>query len=296
MFMNGKIILGMMRISRLSVGEAEKLISCALECGIDFLDNADIYGGGESETLLGKVFANNKGLRQKVFLQSKCGICKGFYDFSKEHIIKSVEGSLKRLNADSLDALLLHRPDALVDFEELNETFAQLYKSGKVKSFGVSNMNSYQMELFAKYVKLPVKYNQVQLSIVHSHMVAQGLYVNMSSPESVDRAAGTLEYCRLKDIKVQAWSSLMASWEDGSFIDNPKYPELNAKLSELAEKYGVSKSAVAIAWILRLPQRIMPIVGTTSTEHLKQLAAAQSVRLTREEWYALFLSAGHKLP
>ena len=296
MFMNGKIILGMMRISRLSVGEAEKLICCALDCGIDFLDNADIYGGGESETLLGKVFVNNNGLRQKVFLQSKCGICKGFYDFSKEHIIKSVEGSLKRLNADSLDALLLHRPDALVDFEELNETFAQLYKSGKVKSFGVSNMNSYQMELFAKYVKLPVKYNQVQLSIVHSHMVTQGLYVNMSSPESVDRAAGTLEYCRLKDIKVQAWSSLMASWEDGSFIDNPKYPELNAKLSELAEKYGVSKSAVAIAWILRLPQGIMPIVGTTSTEHLKQLAAAQSVRLTREEWYALFLSAGHKLP
>lgn len=294
--MNGKIILGMMRIPRLNVSEAENLISCALDYNIDFLDNADIYGGGESETLLGKVFTNNKGLRQKVFLQSKCGIRKGFYDFSKEHIVESVEGSLRRMNTDCLDALLLHRPDALVDFKELNETFAYLYKSGKVKSFGVSNMNPYQMEFFAKYVKLPVKYNQVQLSVVHSHMVAQGLYVNMSASESVDRAAGTLEYCRLKDIKVQAWSALMASWEDGSFIDNPKYPELNAKLLELAQKYGVSKSAVAIAWILRLPQAVMPIVGTTSTEHLKQLAAAQDVCLTREEWYALFLSAGHKLP
>ena len=294
--MKGKIILGMMRIAKLGVKETDRLVRRALGLGIDFLDNADIYGGGDSERLLGEVLGQDRGLRDKLFIQSKCGIRRGCFDFSKEHILTSVDGILQRLKTDFLDALLLHRPDALVDFGELNETFALLYKSGKVKSFGVSNMNSYQLQLFEKYVKLPVKYNQMQLSVVHSHMISQGLFVNMSAPESADRAAGTLEYCRLKNITVQAWSALMASWEDGSFIDNPKYPALNAELSVLAEKYGVSKSAAAIAWILRLPQGVMPIVGTTSVKHLEELAAAQNVSLTREEWYALYQSAGHKLP
>ena len=179
--MKGKIILGMMRIAKLGVKETDRLVRRALDLGIDFLDNADIYGGGDSERLLGEVLGQDRGLRDKLFIQSKCGIRRGCFDFSKEHILTSVDGILQRLKTDFLDALLLHRPDALVDFGELNETFALLYKSGKVKSFGVSNMNSYQLQLFEKYVKLPVKYNQMQLSVVHSHMISQGLFVNMSA-------------------------------------------------------------------------------------------------------------------
>lgn len=291
-----KIALGCMRLAKLNIEQTEKLILCALENDIQLFDHADIYGNRKCEELFGEVLKRNPNIREKMIIQSKCGICKGYYDLSKEHIIRQVEESIKLLNCKYLDILLLHRPDALVDYNEVNEAFNYLYNNGLVKSFGVSNMNPMQIELYNKYLTNKIKYNQVQFSIVHSHMISEGLFVNMSEDEGSLRSGNLLEYSLLKEIELQAWSPLMASWDDGSFIDNPKYETLNNKLQELSDKYNVTKNAIAIAWILRHPSNITPVVGTTSINHLLQLVKAKEINLTREEWYSLYLSAGHILP
>ena len=280
--MNNKTIaLGCMRLGKLSVEEAEKLILFAVENNIKLFDHADIYGSRKCEMIFGEVLKRNPSIREKIIIQSKCGICKGYYDLSKEHIIKQVEESIRLLNCGYLDILLLHRPDALVDYQEVNEAFNYLYDKGLVKSFGVSNMNPMQIELYNKYLDHKVEHNQVQFSIVHSHIIGEGLFVNMSESEASNRSGNMLEYAMLKDIKLQAWSSLMASWDDGSFIDNPKYEKLNNKLSILAEKYNVTKNAIAVSWILRHPSNIIPIVGTTSVDHLSEIIESLDINLTR---------------
>ena len=295
--MNKKTIaLGCMRLGKLSIEEAEKLILFAVENNIKLFDHADIYGNRKCEMIFGEVLKRNPSIREKIIIQSKCGICKGYYDLSKEHIIKQVEESIRLLNCGYLDILLLHRPDALVDYQEVNEAFNYLYDKGLVKSFGVSNMNPMQIELYNKYLDHKVEHNQVQFSIVHSHMISEGLFVNMSETEASNRSGNMLEYAMLKDIKLQAWSSLMASWDDGSFIDNPKYEKLNNKLSILAEKYKATKNAIAVSWILRHPSNIIPIVGTTSVNHLSEIIKSLDINLTREEWYSLYLSSNHILP
>ena len=291
-----KIGLGCMRIGELTVLEAEKLISCALDNGIKLFDHADIYGARKCEELFGDVLKRNPGFRDRMIIQSKCGICNGYYDLSKEHIIKQTLESIRLLNCKYLDILLLHRPDALVDYEEVNEAFNYLYDNGLVKSFGVSNMNSMQIELYNKKIDHKIKYNQVQFSIVHSHMISEGLFVNMSEIEACNRSGNMIEYAMLNDIKLQAWSPVMASWADGSFIDNPKYEKLNIKLNELANKYNVSKNTIAISWILRHPANITPIVGTTSVNHLLEIVKAKDITLTKEEWYSLYLASSHMLP
>lgn len=294
--MNNKLALGCMRLSKLTIEDAEKLILFAVDNGVDFFDHADIYGSRRCEEIFGEVLRRNPGLREKIVIQSKCGICKGYYDLSKEHIIKQVEQSIQLLNCGYLDILLLHRPDALVDYNEVNEAFNYLYDNGLVKSFGVSNMNVMQIELYNKYLTHKITHNQVQFSVVHSHLISEGLFVNMSEIESPSRSGGLLEYAMLKDINLQAWSPLMASWEDGTFIDNPKYENVNKKLEELANKYSVSKNAIAIAFILRHPANIIPVVGTTSIIHLEEMLKAKDITLTKEEWYSLYLSGGHILP
>lgn len=293
---NKQIALGCMRIAKLNIDKLERLISCALENGVNFFDHADIYGKRKCEELFGEVLKRNPAFRKKMIIQSKCGICKGYYDLSKEYIIKQAEESVKLLNCGYLDILLLHRPDALVDYKEVNEAFNYLYDKGLVKSFGVSNMNPMQIELYNKYLDHKIDHNQVQFSIVHSHMISEGLFVNMSEEEAVLRSGSLIEYSMLKDLKLQAWSPLMASWDDGSFIDNPKYEELNNKLEEIGKKYNVSKNAIAVAWVLRHPANIIPIVGTTSVKHLLEIINAKNIELTREEWYSLYLSSGHILP
>ena len=290
------IALGCMRIAELSLEEAEKLIHCALENGIELFDHADIYGNRKCEGIFGEVLKRNPSFRRRMKIQSKCGICRGYYDLSKEHIINQVLESIRLLNCEYLDILLLHRPDALVDYKEVNEAFNYLYENGLVKSFGVSNMNSWQIEFYNRKLEQKIKYNQVQFSIVHSHLISEGLFVNMNEVESCNRSGGMLEYAMLNDIQLQAWSPLMANWMDGCFIDNPKYMELNSKLDELATKYKVSKNAIAISWILRHPANITPIVGTTSTIHLLEIVNAKNIYLTREEWYGLYLSCNHVLP
>lgn len=291
-----EIGLGCMRITELQdKKEVRNLIDTAMDQGIDFFDHADIYDGGHAEEVFGEVV--DPAMRQNMIIQSKCGIIPGkAYDFSKEHILRSVEESLKRLRTDYLDILLLHRPDTLMEPEEVAEAFELLEKSGKVRYFGVSNQNSMQIELLNKYCGNRIKINQLQFSIAHCDIVDSGLNVNVHSEAGANRDGSILEYCRLKDITIQAWSPFQYGMFEGVFLNNEKFPKLNKLVDELAEKYQVTNNAIAVAWILRHPARIQPIVGTTNKNRLTDICKASEVNLTREEWYALYMAAGKVLP
>ena len=289
------IALGCMRIHALDNAQVEELIMTALDNGVNFFDHADIYGKGKSEELFGEFMKNHKDLRDKMIIQTKCAIRPGYYDFSKEHIIESVETSLKRMNLDYIDVLLLHRPDTLMEPEEVGEAFEELYKSGKVKNFGVSNHNMMQIELLKTGVNVPLVINQLQLSIVNAGMITSGINVNMENKESVMHDGFLLEYSRLKNMTIQAWSPFRYG-KAGVFLDNPDYPELNAEIDRLAEKYGVKNTAIAAAWILSHPAKIQVIAGTTNKERLSDICKATDVDLTRQEWYSIYRSAGHHLP
>lgn len=292
-----KIALGCMRIANKSIEQVEELIKTAIDSGINFFDHADIYGGGKSEKLFGEVLKRHPEYREKMIIQTKCAIIPGKrYDFSKEHIIDSVNQSLERLNCDYIDILLLHRPDALCDPKEVAEAFDELYDTHKIRYFGVSNHTPYQIQLLQKYTKHPIIINQLQLSIVHSVMIDSGLNMNMKEAWAQDKDGGVLDYCRLNDITIQAWSVLQASWAEGTFIDHSEYEKLNNELDKLAVEYNVSKTAIAIAWILRHPAQIQAIVGTTSPTHLKESIEAIDVKLTRQQWYDLYLASGKPLP
>ena len=291
-----EIGLGCMRIASLDKNEVNNLINTALDCGINFFDHADIYGQGKSEEIFSESLSMSPSLREKIILQSKCAIRPGMYDYSKEHILNSVDGILKRLKTDYLDILLLHRPDTLMEPEEVSEAFEKLYDEGKVRNFGVSNHNSMQIELLNKYLKNKITINQLQFSIMHTGIIDSGLNVNMKNSPAIDRDNSILEYCRLNDITIQAWSPYQYGFFEGTFIDNPKFPELNKKLKELAEKYNVSSTAIATAWILRHPAKIQTIVGTTNENRLRDICTASNLNLTRQEWYEIYLSAGNMLP
>lgn len=291
-----EISLGCMRINSLAKSEAAELINTALEEGINFFDHADIYGGGKSEEVFADAVGMNPNIREKFIIQSKCSIRDGYFDFSKEHIINSVEGSLKRLKTDYIDVLLLHRPDTLMEPEEVAEAFSKLHSSGKVKYFGVSNQNPMQIELLNKYLNHKIIINQLQLSITNTGMIDSGLNVNMKIDPSIDRDGSILEYCRLKDITIQAWSPFQYGFFEGVFLNNDKFPELNNKINEIADTRGVTNTAIATAWILRHPAKIQPIVGTTNTQRLRDICKASQVQLTRQEWYEIYRAAGNKLP
>lgn len=290
------ISLGCMRMYKLSLKEAEDVVRNALELGITFFDHADIYGEGRSEEIFAEAVGMNPSVREKIFIQTKTGIRKGYYDFSKEHILQSVDRSLKRLKTDYIDVLLLHRPDALVEPEEVAEAFALLKESGKVRWFGVSNHTPMQIELLKKYVKEALIVNQLQFSVMHTNMIDAGIQMNTLFENSVDRTGYVLDYCRLHDITIQAWSPFQFGFFEGVFVDNDRFPELNAKLAEVGEKYGLTKTGAAIAWILRHPAKIQPIVGTMNIQRLKEIAQASEVKITREEWYAIYRAAGNRLP
>jgi len=282
-----------MRMNRLQAAEAERFVGTALELGMNFFDHADIYGGGACEEIFGKAYT---GPRENIILQSKCGIRKGRYDFSKEHILASVDGSLARLNTDYLDVLLLHRPDALVEPEEVAEAFDLLRASGKVRHFGVSNHSPMQIQLLQKYVRQPLVANQLQFGLGHAFLVSQGTHVNMADDAAVVRDGGALDFCRLHDITVQPWSPFQYGMIRGPFIGDKRFKELNAKLEELAQVYNADSTAVALAWILRHPARMQPVIGTMNLGRLASCAKAAELTLSREDWYALFLAAGNTLP
>lgn len=299
---NGKIKateigLGCMRMAELDKDSAENIVRTALDQGINFFDHADIYGGGRSEEVFAKAINMNASIRENIIIQTKCGIVPGvMYDFSKEHILNSVNSSLQRLNTDYIDTLLLHRPDTLMEPEEVAEAFSELYDSGKVRYFGVSNHNLMQIELLNKYLKNKIVINQLQFGIKHTGIIDSGLNVNMKIDPSIDRDGSILEYCRLKDITIQAWSPFQYGFFEGTFLDNEKFPELNNKINEIADKKGTTNTAVATAWILRHPAKIQTIVGTMNSNRLKDICKASDIELTRQEWYEIYLAAGNKLP
>lgn len=290
------ISLGCMRMAKLDEKSVDAIMDTALECGINYFDHADIYGKGNSEVLFGEYLARNRGIRDKIFVQTKCAIHDGQYDFSKEHIIRSVEGSLSRLGIDYVDALLLHRPDTLMEPEEVAEAFDVLHSSGKVRHFGVSNHNPMQIELLKTAVKHPLGINQLQFSVTEAGMIASGMNANMKNADSVMHDGSVLEYSRIKNMTIQAWSPFQYGFFKGTFIDSEEFPGLNAKLGEIAEKYGIGKTGVAAAWILRHPANMQVIAGTMNPEHLREICRGADIMLTRSEWYEIYRAAGHCLP
>ena len=294
-----EIVLGMMRIKDKSVKEVEELVETALSVGINAFDLADIYGRGRCEELLGLVLKNRPDLREKMWIQSKCGIRIEeftYFDFSKDHIIKSVDGILQRLKIDHLDSLLLHRPDALMESDQVAEAFDLLYKQGKVRNFGVSNQNPMMMELLKKDVKQPLAVNQLQLSAAFTPGFESGFHVNMEDSQAAMRDGSIFEYCKLHDVVIQAWSVLQFGYFKGNFVGNEKFQALNQVLDRLAIKYGVTSSTIAISWILRYPAKMQAVVGTTNPKHLREISQAANFSLTRKEWYEIYLAAGNNLP
>ncbi len=290
------IALGCMRIAGMEEAKAESLIQTSLDLGIDLFDHADIYGQGESERLFGRVLKNNPGMRQKMLLQSKCGIQKGYYDASAAHIQTAVEGILQRLGVSELDLLLLHRPDTLMDPDEIAEAFTALHQSGKVRFFGVSNQNTAQMEMLADCLPGGLLVNQLQFGLAHTGIVDSGIHVNTLNPQAVDRDGGVLEYCRRHHVTIQAWSPFQYGWFEGVFFNNDAYAQLNQQLAQIAAEQGVTASAVAIAWIMRHPANMQTIVGTTNETRLAEICRATDVSLSRQEWYGLYQAAGNPLP
>lgn len=291
------IVMGCMRLNSLDVREAQRHIETAIAAGINMFDHADIYGGGECEELFSKAIDMKSRIREKIIIQSKCSIRNGYYDFSREYIIAAVDGILKRLHTEYLDILLLHRPDALMEPEETADAIRSLKKSGKVRYFGVSNQNPMQIELLQKYSEERPLFNQLQFSLVHTPLIDSGMAVNMQIGQSVDRTCGTLEYCRLKDITIQAWSPFQRGFFEGPFIgDMEHYGELNNMINHLAEKYEVTPSAVAVAWLTRHPADIQVILGTTKDSRMLEGCSGSWIPLTREEWYGLYKAAGNMIP
>ncbi|MGT2665758.1 aldo/keto reductase [Streptococcus rifensis] len=291
-----RLALGCMRLAGVDLEKAKEVIKTSLDLGINFFDHADIYGGGQSEVLFGQAIKELGVKREDIIIQSKCGIRRGFFDFSKDYILESVDGILERLQTDYLDVLVLHRPDALLEPEEVAEAFKTLKASGKVRYFGLSNVNSYQIELLQSYLDEPLLVNQLQLSIAHTPMIDAGLQVNMLTDGGVNRDGSVLDYCRLKKITIQTWSPFLIALDKGTFFGHPDYAELNAVLEELATEKGVAPETIAIAWILRHPAKMQAIIGSMTPERLENVAKACDIELTRQEWYKLYLSAGNILP
>jgi predicted oxidoreductase len=293
------VILGLMRISELDDAQIRALVGAARDAGINYFDHADVYGGDHGcERRFGDAVTFSPSERESVIIQSKVGIRDGFWDFSKEHILESVDESLAALRTDYLDVILLHRPDTLMEPEEIAEAFDALETAGKVRHFGVSNQTPGQVELLKRSVRQPLAFNQVQLSITHAPMLAQGVAANMAGlDQSIDRDNGILDYARLHDMTLQAWSPFQKGFFDGVFLgDRENFAELNDALDEIAAAHGVTPTGIAVAWITRHPARMQVVLGTTNPQRVAESAAGSDVTLSREEWYRLFTAAGHLLP
>ncbi|MEU0236076.1 aldo/keto reductase [Nocardiopsis sp. NPDC006198] len=295
------VVLGLMRIQEKTDEEVRTLVRTAIDAGITFLDHADIYGSEPHgcERRFAEAMRLSPAEREQLVIQTKAGIVTDgpYFDFSYEHIMETVHGSLKALDTDYIDILLLHRPDALVEPEEVARAFDDLAEAGKVRAFGVSNHTPRQIDLLRRYVRQPIVANQAQLSITHAPLIAQGVAANMQGLEqSVSRDDGLVDYCRLHDITLQAWSPFQAGFFDGPFLGSPRFPELNAVIDRIAAKYDVPPLAIATAWITRHPARMQVVIGTTTPERVTAAAQGSDVPLTRPEWYEVFRAAGYTVP
>lgn len=300
-----RVALGCMRLREPAL--VVPAVAEALKQGINFFDHADIYGRGRSEEVFAQVWREFPGLREKVIVQSKAGIrfadepagAPQRYDFSYEHIVEAVEGSLRRLQTDYLDVLLLHRPDPLVEPEEVAHAFDELHAAGKVRYFGVSNHTGPQIDLLKRYVRQPLVFNQMELSVTHAPLIDAGVVTNQSLPETPVRGDGTLEYCRLHDVTIQTWSPLAGGLlaKSERVAADSRLAGAVAAIERLAEKKGVSPEAIMVAWILRHPARMQVIVGTTNPARIRLASAGDAVKLTREEWYELYVAGrGARVP
>ena len=290
------VAVGCMRIADLTDEQADRLMMTAIEGGADYFDHADIYGGGACESRFGAFLHAHPGLRDRIQIQTKCGICKGFYDSSCEHILKSVDDSLKRLGVEYVDALLIHRPDALAEPQEIARAFSLLKAAGKVRFFGVSNHNPMQIEALQEALDDKLVINQMQLSVMHTGLIDHGINVNTTFKGSEDRDGGTLEFCKRRHIVLQAWSPFQYDCFEGPFIGNPLFPELNRTLSDIADAYAVTPTAIAVAWLVRIPAMVQVVTGTTKPERMREILLGANTPLSREDWYAIYRAAGNQLP
>lgn len=295
------VVLGLMRIDEKSDDEVRTLVRTALDSGITFIDHADVYGSDlhGCERRFAEAMRLTPAERESIVIQTKCGIVREgpYFDFSYEHIIESVNGSLRALETDYIDILLLHRPDALVEPDDVAKAFDELSASGKVRAFGVSNHTPGQIELLRRSVQQPLVANQLQLSVTHAALIAQGVAANMAAlDQSISRDVGVLDYCRLNDITVQAWSPFQAGFFTGPFLGSPEYAELNQVIDRLAGQYDVSPIAIATAWITRHPANMQVVLGTTTPDRVAAAAQGSDLPLTRAEWYEMFRAAGHVVP
>ena len=290
------VAVGCMRLNSLDAPAAERFVQTALELGANFFDHADIYAGGRCESLFADAVHMRDDVREHILLQSKCGIQKGMYDLSREHILSAVEGSLRRLRTDYLDVLLLHRPDALIEPDDVAEAFFQLEREGKVRLFGVSNFKPMQIQLLQKSVHQSIVANQLQMSIAHASMISSGINVNMQNTAAVDRDGSVLDFCRLHDITVQPWSPFQHGFFGGAFLGNEKFGDLNRVIDEVAAAHGVASTTIVLAWLLRHPAKLQPVTGTTKVERLRDCIRASEIELTRTEWYAIYRAAGNGIP
>lgn len=302
------VALGIMRMGTLSVAAAARAITAAHEAGINFFDSADIYGNdpqlgrGSSEIHFGQALKQSGLSREDFYFQSKAGLFADRnnqitrYDSSKEHLLAAVDGILSRTGVDYLDSLVIHRPDPLMDPAEVAAAFDELQTSGKVRHFGVSNFNPAQIALLQSALSQRLLVDQVQFGLEHTGMIDFGLHTNMTDAGAVDHDGGLLEYCRLHRMTVQTWSPFQYGTFAGTFIDNDRFPELNRELAKLADKYQVSKNAIAVAWILRHPAQMQVLIGTMNPDHIMASAAGSDITLTKQEWYDLYQAAGNELP
>lgn len=295
-FYGSEMALGCMRDCRIPFEEAQKLILTAAEEGIDYFDHADVYGFGESEEYFGRILEQNPGLRQRIYIQTKCGLIRDtektlYIDTSRDHIIESAEASLKRLRTDYLDVYMLHNPDTLMEPEEIAEAFDRLHASGKVRFFGVSNFKTMDLMYLQSCLKQKLIVNQLQLSVAHTELIDSSNSIKLNEADNIDRNGSVLAYMRMNGITVQAWSPFQVRFYGGVFINDSRYPVLNSVVNRLGEEKQVSPSAIAIAWILRHPARIQPLIGTTNPERLKSICQASGVTLNRAEWYELYRAA-----
>lgn len=302
------VALGIMRMNVLSTADATKTLETAVDAGINYIDSADIYGMGKSEEVFGAALKKSSLTRDQLFIQSKGGIVFDparshgslvfgkRYDFSKQHLLAAVDGILQRMQIDYLDAFLLHRPDPLMELDEVAAAFDELQASGKVRHFGVSNFNPEQMTMVQESVAQRLLINQLQFSIAHTGMIDYGLHTNMTDPRSINHDGGLLEYSRRTNTTIQAWSPFQHGTFAGTFIDDPEFKQLNDKLAELAAKYHASKNSIAVAWLLRHPANIQVMLGTMNPAHIKDSAAGADITLTKQEWYDVYFAAGNDLP
>lgn len=302
------VALGIMRMGTLPVKKATIALQAAYEAGINFIDSADIYGNdpqlgrGSSEIHFGQAFKQSGLQRTDFYIQSKGGLYANAenkitrYDSSKEHLIKAVDGILQRMGIEYLDSFLIHRPDPLMDPEDIAEAFDQLQAAGKVRHFGVSNFNPQQIALLQSALSQRLLIDQVQFGIAHTGMIDFGLHTNMTDTKSINHDGGIIEYARRKKMTLQTWSPFQYGTFAGTFINNPQFTKLNDCLGGLAKKYHVSKNAIAVAWILRHPARMQVLLGTMNPKHILDSAAGSDVTLTKQEWYDIYFAAGNDLP